>query len=839
MAIQSSASWHGEHSSVGGLRTSRVDSEWRGLLAVPFQQTASDEYACLPKESCQRHESSGSDHKGVSPGTILQFTSLLYFAEEDEGDVVIDVMRLGSLHGRVLCCFHTEDGSGKAGERYAATKGAVVFEDGEYQKSISVPIIQDHRWQATLEFKVFLDAPEGCSIGAYLNMCRIKVIDNDAFPSSRYPEVLQGKAAIAERGPLLVFWEYCKLNFAVQGTGWRTVLSLAVDQLRNAYLFYKLWAMAYMLNVLFHGVSEDLAFTIDERFEEFCFIGAGYILPMIVLHAWDLSKVRLNLEGRTCCYLQRSIVRKYLNFDEDSRAAVDITAVQHLVEKHSDAMAHGYMALLKILTLAGKLAVVLFFTLHQNPRAIGMVMYMPAVMLSFVYLRNHSLTAASLHTSALNLEMLLYLKSIAANYRLIANYMLRPMVNDRFAAKASAYQDSETAPMYVRINNNYFTQWLGPLFMGIFIVTHCRLVLTGALGQGTFIATLHVFDHISAVFSEGYEELMAITSLGNVIKGVTVMLNRPTDLARWKAGNRKRRETTKTVRQIALQRAAGTNGTTFPTDLMPIHCQNMGFAYPTRQLFVDVNLSVQQGCIVAILGKHGHGKQTFLRLIAHELFPTEGEVFIPTHLRILLVSQETYIFEDSVRFNLTVGCPDASIERIEAVLQQLEAWKLLEQVRKEVDEYTDSENDTEDTKSCLSCNWAPEPPPKIVDAKWITTLSWTEKAKLHLARAFLANPEVMVLQRPLTHFGAREQSNLLGLLRLHVENRGIDLPADEHTCRPRTVFLSVESREHAKQADVVWTMEQVTSGEDAIFQVVEVPSLRSSLPPSGPVRIAL
>lgn len=285
--------------------------------------------------------------------TILQFTCAVYFVEESEGVVQIDIMRLGSKNGRVSCYFYTEDGSGKEGKRYEANEGEVVFEDGEYRKTVEVGITQMTMWAATLEFGVKLCNPEGCTLGLYLQSCRVKVISDHSFPSDKYPQVASDIAAIKAIGGAALFWEYWKMNFCVEGIAWRTMLTLLMDQTKNVYLFYKLWAMSYMLNELFisNWKTEDPSFDLEERLSRAMIIGVGYILPMFLLHGWDLASNRLDISGLSCIFLQQSVLRKYLNYNEESRSTIKPADIHSIVRETSYIMADGYMALLTLLRL--------------------------------------------------------------------------------------------------------------------------------------------------------------------------------------------------------------------------------------------------------------------------------------------------------------------------------------------------------------------------------------------------------------------------------------------------------------------------------------------------------
>jgi len=314
---------------------------------------------------------------------------------------------------------------------------------------------------------------------------------------------------------------------------------------------------------------------------------------------------------------------------------------------------------------------------------------------------------------------------------------------------------------------------------------------------------------------------MQINSIAGTLKGLTEILNRPTDLKELKKVNRQRRDATKTardaIRNEAFQKTAVDSS--FLTDKIPFQVNNLVFRHgsdPKWSLKNGSSLSVPPGKIVAIAGQHGSGRNTFLRLLAHELFPTEGSIFIPTHLRVLHVSREPYLLASSIGDNLHFGCSDWDHDRVLRILDRLkmdETRELMERApggdggaNVAVQDDDDDEEEAELPAGCSSCcSEAPIVAGEVRNLRWQEHIPYTEKAKIHLARAFIMNPEVMVLQRPLSHFNPHDQQIICKLLREHVTNRGLELPeAPEGMRRPRTVFFSSETKEQAEQADIVW-----------------------------------
>jgi len=91
----------------------------------------------------------------------------------------------------------------------------------------------------------------------------------------------------------------------------------------------------------------------------------------------------------------------------------------------------------------------------------------------------------------------------------------------------------------------------------------------------------------------------------------------------------------------------------------------------------------------------------------------------------------------------------------------------------------------------------------------LLALNGTEQTLIHLARAFIANPDVLVMERPFALFEDMDMKmQLLETLKEHVENRGLCLSRSRlHHRRPKTVFFSTDDERFVDFADILWTIE--------------------------------
>lgn len=291
----------------------------------------------------------------------------------------------------------------------------------------------------------------------------------------------------------------------------------------------------------------------------------------------------------------------------------------------------------------------------------------------------------------------------------------------------------------------------------------------------------------------------------------------------------------------------------------------------------DINIRVSQGTLVAVSGQHGAGRATFMKCLGRVINPNSGLMYVPSHIRTLHVSQEPVLLNLSLTENMTFGCLHplhASMERLQHILANLQmpqAMAILQcEIRREAGKSASrrrlasrstskrgwevatpsrqlhkaqqlknngvirpalsfehklgggTENDSEDSDTGFGSDSEEEDDFELeegTDTSWQEQLTYTERAKLHLARAFVVNPEILVLDRPLHHYHSSMASHILSALRTYVEQRGFCVPClKDHHRRPRTVFFSPENREQAGLADFIWDLSVNKDGEHIVTQ---------------------
>ena len=181
-----------------------------------------------------------------------------------------------------------------------------------------------------------------------------------------------------------------------------------------------------------------------------------------------------------------------------------------------------------------------------------------------------------------------------------------------------------------------------------------------------------------------------------------------------------------------------------------ITVSDLSFNFGTQTLFKGVDLKFTPGNCYGIIGANGAGKSTFLKILCGELEPSHGSVIIPPKVRMSVLRQDHYAFDD-----YTV---------IDTVIM---GNRRLYDVMKEKDEiYEKADFGDEDgmrvaeleTEFAEMDGWEAESDAsKLIQGlglsedvlyEQMSTLSGSEKVKVLLAQALFGNPDIILLDEP-------------------------------------------------------------------------------------------
>nr|UKS68160.1 thiol reductant ABC exporter subunit CydC [Lactococcus garvieae] len=176
-----------------------------------------------------------------------------------------------------------------------------------------------------------------------------------------------------------------------------------------------------------------------------------------------------------------------------------------------------------------------------------------------------------------------------------------------------------------------------------------------------------------------------------------------------------------------------------------LQISNLSFAFEDKLIFEDLNLHIKKGEHVAILGRSGVGKSTLASLIRGDLIAQQGTLDLsgvaPAYAnnveeKIGVINQSPYIFNASIRSNLSLARLDASDEEI---------WNALELVglKKMVASLSDQLNEVVDEAG--------------------QRFSGGERQRLALARILLSDVDMVILDEPTVSLDPITENQLLRL----------------------------------------------------------------------------
>ena len=210
-----------------------------------------------------------------------------------------------------------------------------------------------------------------------------------------------------------------------------------------------------------------------------------------------------------------------------------------------------------------------------------------------------------------------------------------------------------------------------------------------------------------------------------------------------------------------------------------IEFRDVSFSYDgSRSVLHDVSFRAEPGTVTALVGSSGSGKSTTIGLIAAFYTPTEGQVLVDgTDLstvrldsyrtRLGVVLQESFLFDGTVRENVSFSRPDATEEEI------MGACRIAR-----VDEFAESLPNKYDT---------------IVGERGVK-LSGGQRQRISIARAILAEPRILILDEATSSLDSESESLI---------QQGLS-----YLMQGRTTFVIAHRLSTIRRADQILVVEQ-------------------------------
>lgn len=247
-------------------------------------------------------------------------------------------------------------------------------------------------------------------------------------------------------------------------------------------------------------------------------------------------------------------------------------------------------------------------------------------------------------------------------------------------------------------------------------------------GEGAVISVLALMSSFGPV--------VALANLGSTLQNTFAAGNRVLDIL----------EETPIVEDVTGKEKVEYSGA---------EAKNISFSYGEEKILDNVSVSLPQNQIIGIIGKSGSGKSTFLKLLMGFWHIDSGQLNISgkrideintTNLREMegYMTQETHLFHDSIRNNLRIGKLDATEEEIISACKKASIHEFIMSLPNGYDSQI---------------------------GELGSTVSGGEKQRLGLARMFLHDAPLMLLDEPTSNLDSLNEAVILKSLKEESGNR--------------------------------------------------------------------
>lgn len=317
--------------------------------------------------------------------------------------------------------------------------------------------------------------------------------------------------------------------------------------------------------------------------------------------------------------------------------------------------------------------------------------------------------------------------------RVTKKFAVEPIMNGRFGHTVDTLRDNQLRLVRVSSLFQALIPFLGALSLMVTIGLGGYLTIQKHITMGDFVAlTLYIRMMVNP--------LQQIGNVINTMQKSRASLERINDLLSM---------------QSDIQE--GENALAIDLDNASIRIKQLSFAYPdaTQEALHDIDLVIEPGTIVGIIGRTGSGKTTLMKLLLRIYEPPKGTVWVgetdiceltleSLREQIAYVPQEGFLFSTSIRDNIAFYQRDTAFEYVEKAAKQAQIYNNITELPEKFDTKLGERG---------------------------VTLSGGQRQRTSLARGMIKNAPIMILDDSVSAVDSVTENHIIAALRSGRKNK--------------------------------------------------------------------
>ncbi|CAK0850183.1 unnamed protein product [Prorocentrum cordatum] len=252
--------------------------------------------------------------------SIVQFTTGVAYVEEKEAKVEIGVMRIGCLQTECSVTYCTKEETEDTERRYDQIEPTLLtFKPNEYFKTIYLQLRDNDSFNDIVEAKLALENPKHCTLGIELRRMRVKIIDDDWFPSAKFRKEIEEDYTTdnwrtgRDFEMMMEFWK-----FAFKQTMPGSIYILVADQVKNAIFILNLTVNKMVIGLIADTDWSGEMSSADRwsAVRELLLLALLLTLPYGISHWLVYRRQFWKVGGGARGTLLNSLIDKYLYYED-------------------------------------------------------------------------------------------------------------------------------------------------------------------------------------------------------------------------------------------------------------------------------------------------------------------------------------------------------------------------------------------------------------------------------------------------------------------------------------------------------------------------------------------